>query len=392
MRSCRWWFLSVLFVVVWPKPTAGEEPLLMNVLSFDGNSGYVELPQNLFDRLNEGTIEVWVKWQSFRNWSRVIDFGHEENAFVVQNDKKSDTINFSIWDEGGHRHRIQAKKRVRKGVWHHLAMVFGRSGMAFYIDGSLIGTNDFEGGPNVSAGGNNYIGRSNWPKDQLFRGQMAELRVWDLRLSQDDLAQVKGRILRRYEPGLVGYWRLDSIVDNRVPSVLEMGYPGHIGGRLMITTIPAIDRFLVPGELEKEADLAYTCGAAAFDAGDHEEAIAAFEQARSYVSGYKDADERRREAQRAWDLDVAEAAYAEGEARMAVRDPVRAYWAFDRAVDSVPDFRDAVTKRQAALSASYSVGLFLLSSERIQESLRPRENEAGRWSRLASVHRSGQSS
>ena len=66
MRSCRWWFLSVLFVVVWPKPTTGEEPLLMNVLSFDGNSGYVELPQNLFDRLNEGTIEVWVKWRSER--------------------------------------------------------------------------------------------------------------------------------------------------------------------------------------------------------------------------------------------------------------------------------------------------------------------------------------
>ena len=66
-------------------PAAAQEPLLMNVLSFDGKSGYVELPANLFDRLEEGTIELWVKWQSFQNWSRVIDFGHEENVFVVQN-------------------------------------------------------------------------------------------------------------------------------------------------------------------------------------------------------------------------------------------------------------------------------------------------------------------
>ena len=134
-------------------PAAAQEPLLMNVLSFDGKSGYVELPANLFDRLEEGTIELWVKWQSFQNWSRVIDFGHEENAFVVQNEKKGNTVNFAIWDEGGRRHRVQAKKRVRKGVWHHLAMVFGRSGMAFYIDGDLVGTDAYEGGPNVAAGG-----------------------------------------------------------------------------------------------------------------------------------------------------------------------------------------------------------------------------------------------
>ncbi len=172
--------LSLLLSATWQGVAWGQEPLLMNVLSFDGESTYIELPQNLFDTLDEGTIEVWVKWEKFQNWSRVIDFGHESNAFVLQNEKKKNTINFAIWDERGKRHRIQTKKRVRKGVWHHLAMVFGRSGMAFYVDGEVVGSDPYEGGPSAAAGGHNYVGKSNWPKDKLFKGQMAELRVWDL--------------------------------------------------------------------------------------------------------------------------------------------------------------------------------------------------------------------
>jgi len=35
------------------------------VLDLDGKTGYVELPPNTLDDLDEATVEAWVKWRSF---------------------------------------------------------------------------------------------------------------------------------------------------------------------------------------------------------------------------------------------------------------------------------------------------------------------------------------
>ena len=137
--------LCVLGLLV-ASATLAEEPLTMQVMTFDGKSGYVELPQNIFDNVTEGTVEVWVKWTKFNKWSRVFDFGIENRAFVVQTEKNKNSVNYRIWEKKRRDHKIQAKKKLRQGVWHHIVAVFGRSGMAFYLDGQLIGTNAFEGG------------------------------------------------------------------------------------------------------------------------------------------------------------------------------------------------------------------------------------------------------
>ena len=105
---------------------------------FDGKTTYVELPAEAFDLVSDGTFEAWVKWEKFNKWARVFDFGREKNAMVIQTEKTSSTINFAVWDQKGKRHRTQAKKAVRKGTWHHVAAVFGRSGMMFYLDGRRI--------------------------------------------------------------------------------------------------------------------------------------------------------------------------------------------------------------------------------------------------------------
>src|SRR5690242_8908246 len=40
------------------------------VLELDGHGSYVQLPPRCFTNLNQATIEGWMKWKSFRNWSR----------------------------------------------------------------------------------------------------------------------------------------------------------------------------------------------------------------------------------------------------------------------------------------------------------------------------------
>jgi len=382
--------LAILIVSAFLFPAMrvwAADPLYMDVLTFDGRSGYVELPRNLFDNLSEGTIEVWVRWEKFNKWSRVFDFGREDNAVVIQNEKTHNTITFAIWDERGKRHRVQAKKIVRQGVWHHLAAVFGRSGMAFYIDGELIGTDGYEGGLQVVAGGRNYVGKSNWPKDKLFLGQMAELRVWNRRLSPPEIAHLKDRTLRGDEEGLLACWRLNEVDATRIPGTPSPGYAATAVGGVSVSAVPAISRFLVPGELEKTAGSRYVDAAAAFDQSDYETATGRFREVVEFVRDYKDAAEREAESQRLWNLAEAEKAYALGQTQAEAGDHIRAYWAFDRVLEKVANYKNAASLRQEALTkASYSVGLFVLSSEKVRGDLASKgEEPKGRWSRWMSA-------
>lgn len=371
-------------VVMWlSTPTGAEEPLMMDVMTFDGKSGYVELPQNLFDDLVEGTVETWVKWDKFNKWSRVFEFGEENRAFSMQTEKDKNTVNFRIWEKKRKDHKIQAKKKLVKGKWHHVAAVFGRSGMAFYLDGELVGTHAFEGGLDVAAGGNNYIGKSNWPKDKLFRGQMAEFRVWDRRLSPPQIHNFKDRTLPPDEPGLIGYWKLGDAVDGEVPSGLPGGYAARVVGSVSVASVPAISRFLVPGELEKEAASEYAAGTTAFEGGDYESATRHFATALHLVRDYEDAREKRDASQHQWNLKEATRHYAAGDQHMTAGDAIAAYWAFDRAIEKVADFQDAASRREEALQkATYRVGLFLLSSDNVRASLTPPKEEKTGWGKL----------
>ena len=65
---------------LWLPVSAGALPaegLSMNVLFFDGKSGYVQLPPNIFDHLTQGTVEAWVKWERGRSLARQALSGDE---------------------------------------------------------------------------------------------------------------------------------------------------------------------------------------------------------------------------------------------------------------------------------------------------------------------------
>lgn len=361
-----------------------QEPLVMNVMTFDGKSGYVELPQNLFDNLSEGTVETWVKWEKFHRWSRVLDFGLENRSLVIQTNNKDKAVNFRIWEEKRNDHRVRSKKVLKQGAWHHVAGVFGRSGMAFYLDGTLVGTNGFEGGLDIGAGGNNYLGKSNWPKDKMFQGEMAEFRVWDRRLSPEEIAKLKDRTLTGDEDGLVGYWRLGDLSDEQAPSGVAGGYPARAVGNVEVRTIPAIKRFLVPGQLDIAAAEAYKEADAAFAEGAFEKATTRFGDVLDLVPDFEDAGQRHAEAQHQWDIVEAQKAYVEAVEYESSGQAARVYWSYGRVIEKVADYKDAGIKREAALqNARFEVGLFVLASDNVREALTPSSEQGGRFSRIA---------
>ncbi|MCK5175171.1 MAG: LamG domain-containing protein, partial [Planctomycetes bacterium] len=96
-----------------------------------------------------------------------------------------------------------------KSGWQHMVMISsihaGAAGRdVYHINTSQAG---YEPAPysNIIIGG-----KSSTPPTNLFKGQMAELRIWNRELSSDEIAKFKTTSLSGNEPGLVGCWTFEE--------------------------------------------------------------------------------------------------------------------------------------------------------------------------------------
>ncbi len=342
----------------------------MNVVYLNGVDSYLELPAHAFDDLTEATVEVWVKWKRFNKWARVLDWGREGNALVIQTEKSSSTVNFAIFDRQGKRHRTRAKKAVKLGEWVHLAAVCGIGGMEFYVNGKRRDDDNYEGGLEQITEGSKYFGKSNWPKDKLLQGYIGEIRVWDRRRSRKKIKTHMDRALKGNERGLVGHWRFDQVDGDAVPDLSRSGIPLSIIGEARIVTVPAISRFLIPGELEKEAEKAYTRALEALEEKDYEDAEHSFRKSVRFVPNYKDALDQAVKSRRLAEEAVALDHYSSAKQHSEQGNYLSAYEEFRAALDRVPNFRDAAVLMEEALEkGSFSVGFCLFTSDEMRRHL-----------------------
>ncbi|MSS70011.1 MAG: LamG domain-containing protein [Candidatus Latescibacteria bacterium] len=168
--------------------------------------------------------------------------------------------------------------------------------MEFYVDGRLVDSDRYEGGLDQAAGGQNYVGRSNWPGDALFQGYVAEFRVWDRRRTREEILSRMGRLLTGREPGLAGYWRFNRAEGASVPDDGPSGRSASLMGGAQVVTVPAVARYLTPGELEKAAANVYALGQTSLKQGAYITAYKDFQAALDLVPGFRDADALMREA------------------------------------------------------------------------------------------------
>jgi len=146
-----------------------------SVLTLSGNGNYLELPPEPFSRLDEATLECWVKWHTFAGNEHVFEFdaakrvkvgnrlGQADLEFVAAappanappNPQPPSAVPGRLANEVS---PIEFEKNeaaatsaaasdsiVQAGAltlnrWHHLAVVFDTSGTQLYLDGTLVGS------------------------------------------------------------------------------------------------------------------------------------------------------------------------------------------------------------------------------------------------------------
>ena len=183
------------------------------VLELDGQDSYVHLPGHIFDPLEEATVEAWVKWEEWGYYSQWFAFGTDNQwkAMGMNHWDTSSALQVFIYTGQQELHVLRLVSDLSLGQWCHMAVVSGRSGMRFYLNGVLVGQNGFAGSfAAFSPGRNNYLGKSNWKENAYFRGQLDEVRVWSVTRSTAQIRAGMGQRLNGDEVGLVGLWNFDA--------------------------------------------------------------------------------------------------------------------------------------------------------------------------------------
>jgi len=216
------------------------------VLQLDGQGDYIQLPDNIFNNLDEATIEGWVKWEHFGYFSQPFGFGNGEKwrVMVVNNSLDHPDLQYFFYIDMK-LYLINVPGILQLNQWCHIAAVSGRNGMKLYFNGVLVGTHDYTGSfsainvgndqippnPPLRKGGKGgflgYFGKSHWSENDDFKGQLDEIRVWRVACTRKQIRAKMYQKLKGNEPGLVGLWNFEV---GGAKDSSQNGYEGKLFG------------------------------------------------------------------------------------------------------------------------------------------------------------------
>lgn len=185
--------------------------MLMDGLRFDGNDDYIALPP-MDPAFSKGiTIEAWVHYDSFRNFSRIVELGngsYNDNVALCNSSTNGDLL-LQVY-RGASLHTLSASGVLETNVWIHVAATIDAQGNAtLYKNGTSVATGSVHL-PRELVRSQNYIGRSTFSGHQYFHGRIDEVRIW--RSARDD-KQLQGYMRRELEPSdsrLVAMYSFDE--------------------------------------------------------------------------------------------------------------------------------------------------------------------------------------
>lgn len=226
-----------------------------SIFYFNGYQDYlsVENPEAL--RLNQYTLEVWVKveFESNGNWPL-----HPEYHILG---KTYHDYRLTIKKDGSLNHYCHYCPSITKsGIdwrrWQHIAATFDGKTLKTYVNGELKTQTPFiesqlykryqrfsESSRNMAFPPHFFIaGTSSSHSGNHFKGNMAEVRVWNTVRSIDQIKDNMFHRLQGDENGLAGYWPLNHIVNNQARDESKNNNHARVSGAVEDEQLPFISR------------------------------------------------------------------------------------------------------------------------------------------------------
>ncbi len=196
--------------------TAASANPVSGALSFDGASTYVRVP-TVSEDLGKGfTLEAWVCFESVGSWSRILDIGQgmRQNNVYLSRYGTTDRVAMRIYYDGAsYTEFVTNASVISLSTWIHIAATMDATGnVRIYINGTsaTLNTSSVVKLPTLVPRDRAFIGKSNWYWDAMFKGKMAEVRIWNRARSAEEISAGRTMRMSGSEPGLLGCYRLDE--------------------------------------------------------------------------------------------------------------------------------------------------------------------------------------
>ncbi|MBF0452311.1 MAG: tandem-95 repeat protein, partial [Candidatus Magnetomorum sp.] len=118
---------------------------------------------------------------------------------------------------------------VTADMWHHVVVTGDASQYKCYVNGIAVGLtteNSFELPPNATA--NLYMGTWYTESTREYRGQMDEVSIWNVALSETDVRNYMCSRLSGNETGLLAYFRFDNFTGTTLTDLSGNNFHGTL--------------------------------------------------------------------------------------------------------------------------------------------------------------------
>ncbi|MEM7032798.1 MAG: FG-GAP-like repeat-containing protein [Chloroflexota bacterium] len=209
---------------LWPVSTTVQ---LVGHMDFDGDESHIRVPH--FTRPDTMTIEAWVNLDEAISRGMILGWAGDTNRSAEFVTFDGD-LYYCEWN--GTSFPCVGGIELALNTWYHVAIVRngnGANNVTLYINGipaesgtvaHTINTNTLD------------IGAYTWNglTDRHFNGQIDDLRIWNVALTETDIQNRMFDKLTGDEPGLIGYWPFDQLTDGTTPDLTVNQNDGLING------------------------------------------------------------------------------------------------------------------------------------------------------------------
>ncbi len=194
-------------------------------LAFDGSNDFVEVPDNeVLDVGGEFTVEAWVNVRDTANGGTVVSKYTIGNGYRLGLVHQRSKPNFGylqltvgngehpVWTSIGvtRTNGEWVSCDVEKGRWTHVAASWNQGNVCLFVDGEEIPQDtSFEPIPRAPVPLLIGLVRQG-QRSEYFDGRIAEVRIWNVSRSQEEIRRDVTTLLSGNEPGLVAYWPLEK--------------------------------------------------------------------------------------------------------------------------------------------------------------------------------------
>ena len=190
------------------KAQPANQALLLNGMDAYADLGVVSPSGNFSSGI---TIECWAYWNSFNNWSRLLDLGNGSGSdnILFANEGSNPNLRFEVYQNSSTQ-GLTSPVNMSTGKWYHVAVTQDNTGWTtIYIDGKAVVSGTVQVPLDISRN-LCYIGLSNWAGDAYFDGRIEEMRIWNVARTADDIKRYMFKDVAANAPGLISMYHCNE--------------------------------------------------------------------------------------------------------------------------------------------------------------------------------------